>query len=240
MVDSTFEYIGSAEGFKIGYVQCYSWDKKNSPLNNLNLRKWLRYKFYRGLQKSNFEVINSFFPLSLSGVKKFTLNFEVQKPSFNKFKIITHTLNAGSKLKENANLKSIPEVFDAALKNIGEDADIDVQQIKYDEHMEIEKVMDLAINGTGIEAEEFIDTVRFMFLSKHGINLPDSTGRILDELKKVSPDIDIINREIWDQAIIWPIRHYSKGFWFKKDSKINYNQINLNIPSIDFQFIKWE
>lgn len=240
MVDSSFEYIGSSEGFKIGYVHCYGWDKVNSPLNNLEIRKWMRFKFYKGLQKSHFEIINSFFPSTFAGIKKFDLDFEIPKPVFKKFKIITHTMSAALKINENINQKSIPEIFNLALRNIGEDSDIEVEQIKFEDSMEIEKVMDIAINGTGIEADDFLSTVKFMFLSKHGINLPDSTGVILNELKKNNPDIDIINKELWNQAIIWPIRYYTKGYWFKKDSLINYDQLNLDLPAIDFQFIKWK
>lgn len=239
MVDSTFEYVGSAEGFKIGYVECYGWNDSNNPMSNINIRQWLRFKFYEGLEKSHFTPTNSFFPPDLTGVKKFKLNYEAKKPIFGKFKIITHTMNKSSKIEENVSKKSIQEILDTALKNIGNNSGVDVEQIPFTDSMDIEKVMSLAINGTGIEAEEFIDTVKFMFLSKQGANLPDYKGSILSELKKDHPDIDFINKEIWNQSIIWPVRYYTKGYWFKKNSQINYDKMNLDLPSIDFQFIKW-
>ena len=84
-----------------------------------------------------------------------------------------------------------------------------------------------------------MDTVKFMFLSKEGIKLPDINGKIINELKKQNPDPNFINSQIWDQAVIWPIRHYSGGYWYKNESNINVELINVDSPSIDFQFVRW-
>ena len=101
-------------------------------------------------------------------------------------------------------------------------------------------IYDIEILGSGFEASDYMDTLKLMFLSKDAIRLPDITGKIKEELKKENPDINFINREIWDQAVIWPIRHYSSGYWFNKNSNINYEEMNFNSPSVDFQFLKWK
>jgi len=76
-----------------------------------------------------------------------------------------------------------------------------------------------------------------MFLSKQGIKLPDSSGLITEELKGEVPNVQKINQLLWDQAIIWPLRHYSTGLWIKKDSKLNFAELNVDSMALDFQFI---
>lgn len=239
MVDDSFEYIGSSEGYKIGYAECYGWNDSSKPMSSLKNRKWLRFKFYESLKKTNFEITNSFFPPSLPGITKIDFDISSDLPATNSFTVSTHTMLKSSKIKENEGTLSIQEIIDQGLKSLGDDSQIKVTQKEFDENIDIEKQFDLAINGTGIEADQFLDTVRFMFLSKQGIKLPDESGEILLELKKEKPDVNLINKLLWDQAIIWPIRHYSKGYWFKKASVINYEKLNLDLPAIDFQFVKW-
>lgn len=237
MFDDKFEYRGTNEGFNLGYVECYGWNDKNNPLSNKELREWLRFKFYEGLNTNGMEITTSFFPPSLLGVNNTAREYLRSKPDFKKFLLVTHTMNKASKITENQNKKSVQEIMDIALRNLGNDSGVDVKQIEYNESMEIEKVLHLAINGTGIESENFHDTLRFMFNSKHGANLPDLNGKIKKELERSQPDINFINQEIWDQSILWPVRYYSKGHWFKKESTFNFEIINLKIPAIDFQFI---
>jgi hypothetical protein len=89
--------------------------------------------------------------------------------------------------------------------------------------------------ATGILIEEPMQDVRFMFFSKEGIRLPDEDGSIRDELEKQIPDLQIINKLLWDQAIIWPVTHYAAGLWAKPG--IDFSLINLIIPPTDFQWL---
>lgn len=237
MFDSSFEYLGSNEGFIIGYVQCYGWDDPKQVMSDINVRKWLRYKFYEGLKKGGMEITSSFFPPALLNLKERPIEYKVSRPDFKEFKLVTHTMSKSSKIKENQDKQSVQEIMDLALKNMGNDSGVKVSQIDFDESMDIEKVLNLAINGTGIDADEIFDTIRFMFTSKQGANLPDFSGKIISELKKENPNIEIINQELWEQAIIWPVRHYTKGHWFKKNRNFNFDDLNMNIPAIDFQFV---
>lgn len=234
MVDSGFEYAGSTENLKIGYVRVNSWNKKNSPLSRVEVRQWLRSKFYNGLRKTNFPITNSFLPLSLTGVQSFPLSYEVPLPKMEMFDLVTHTVNISGKIEENKNKISVAEAFDIALKELGNNSGVNFFQRNNSADYDVE------ISGTGIESNDYLETLRFMFLSKEGIRLPDSTGLIYAELEKENPDVNLINKELWNQAIIWPIRHYSSGYWFNKNSNLDWSEINLDAASIDFQFLKWK
>jgi len=236
MVDDTFAYVGSSIGLKIGYAQVYGWNKK-SYLKNVNVRRWLRTKFYKALEESGLTPTPSFFPLSLRGINVLKMETFLERPRFDDFELVTHTMDQAMKLSENSNKKSMAEIFDSALNSLSGDG-VHLKRIPIEDDSKLDE-FDLVINGTGIEASDYWDTVRFMFLSKHGIQLPDETGIILKELQKNNPDINLINKEIWDQAIIWPVRHYTNGFWFKKNSSLNLDAVNLDTPAIDFQYFKW-
>lgn len=235
MVDNSFKFVGSVNNLKIGYARCYAWDKKNSPFNDVLVRRWFRSKFYLGLTKNGFQTTNSFFPQTLQGLKEIVPGNVNIKPEFKPFKLITHPMGISGKIKENENKVSIAEYFRFALDELGIEsgAQVEFQDLPKDD------MYDLAITGTGIESTDYLETVRFMFLSKDGIRLPDSTGVIKKELSKEKPNINIINQELWDQAIIWPIRHYSSGYWFNSKSSINFSELNFESPSIDFSFLKW-
>lgn len=176
----------------------------------------------------------SFFPSTLRNLKPIKMNHEAPKPLFSSFVIKSDPFTFTAKLKENENKKSVPEIFSEAIEELGKDSGANlILEERADQDY------DLEIRGTGIEANNYWDTVNFMFLSKEGIKLPDISGNIRKELAKKDPDINIINQELWEQAIIWPIRHYSSGYWFNKKSSIDYSEINFNSPAIDFQFLKW-
>lgn len=236
LVNDEFEYIGSAENLKVGYVQVYSALKKDHPLNDINIRRWLRHKFYQGLSKNNFPITNSFFPVTLRGLVPFPFIDSNIKPSFNEFTLFSHAIGISAKIKENNHKLGAIDHFKEALNALGDNSGV---KLVLDSRSDF-NTYDLVINGSGIEASDYWDTVKFMFLSKEGIKLPDITGKIKEELKKENPDINFINQEIWDQAVIWPIRHYSSGYWFNKSSNIDYSEMNFNSPAIDFQFLKWK
>jgi hypothetical protein len=97
---------------------------------------------------------------------------------------------------------------------------------------------DIYMLGTGILIEDPLHDVNFMFKAKEGIQLPDSSGIIIKELNKPHPDLQLINQEIWNQAIIWPITHYASGFWAK--STVDLSLINNSLPPTDFNWVGWK
>lgn len=233
MVDEQFEFVGSTLGLKIAYVYCYSWNKKDHPLNSREVRSWFRSKFYEGLEQNGLKPVNTFFPTNLKDVLPLTMPILKDRPMFNKFTLYTHDINISGKIIENNSKVSMADIYKAALKNLGKNSGAElVQNDDYEKY-------DLEITSTGIENDEYWDTVKFMFLSKEGINLPDETEVIIAELKKTNPSINLINKEINDQAIVWPFRHYTTGFWINKKSNLSYEELNMGSPALDFQFLKW-
>ena len=238
IVDENFEYVNSPVGLNIQYVQCFGCEKKDNPLSHLAVRKWFRNRFYENLKKSGYRPVHSFFPLILKGVKDINIEQPEKKPTWPDFNLVTHKYTSHVKIKENENKKAVSEYIASAIYNLEKEDHVKLILEKYDNTKKFSD-FDLIALGTGIEASDYMETVKFMFLSQHGINLPDINGKIKDELKKSTPDIQMINQELWDQAIIWPVRHYNNGFWVNKNAHINYEELNTNHPAIDFQFIKW-
>lgn len=235
LVSDEFEYVGSAVKLKIGYVNVFSALKKNSAFSRLEVRKWFRHKFYQGLEKNNFPTTNSFFPLTLKGITSLKFDHSAVKPVFESFIITSDPIIPTVKLEENKDKKGTADFFLDGMNELGIDSGA---SILLEERAD--QIYDLEILGTGIESNNYWDTVKFMFLSKEGIRLPDISGKIIEELKKETPNINIVNQELWDQAIIWPVRHYTTGYWFNKKSRIDYSEVNFNSPSVDFQFFKWQ
>jgi ABC-type transport system substrate-binding protein len=217
MVNSDFKYISSDIGTKIGYVYCYGWNKKNHPLSNIEIRKWLRERMYQSLENQGFKYTTSFFPEIMEGVKRIDRDKELVKPTYAPFSIITHNFYT-SKLLENKNKKSVAETFEEAFNLMASDSNVSLSKQKIEDGADFNH-FDLIIKGTGIDVLDPIEDIRFMFLSKQGIKLPDATGEIKEELKSEVPNIQKINQLLWDQAIIWPLRHYSTGLWVKNNTQ---------------------
>lgn len=233
--DDRFEFIGSLNNLRIQYVKCPTWNDSKSPLHDKKTRQWIRSLFYQSLEK-NMALTNSFFPTNLKKLKAFELDYKVKKNIDKKIKIAAIDIGFKGKVVENNHIKSMAEIYEEAINAIGKDEDIELNVHSGSSSVKL----DVDILGTGVESDDYWNTINFMFLSKDGIKLPDSTGVIHKELKKENPDINVINQEIWDQSIIWPIRHYSSGYWFKKNKNVDYSQINFESPAIDFQFLKWK
>lgn len=234
LVDDRFTFISSDINLKISYVEIYKWQSGN--LSKIENRRWLRKLFLDGLESNQFKITNSFLPHNLKNLKPFSMEYDIPKPISLPSEISTHPINFAGKLKELNHKQSIADFLQSAMENIQKDGDIKLIQNFEENYLDY----DLSINSTGIESEDYIDTLRFMFFSKDGIQLPDETGAILRELKKDNPDVNFINQELWNQAIIWPITHYTGGFWVKANNDIDYSAFNANSPAIDFQFLKWK
>ena len=237
MVNDDFEFISSALGTKIGYVYCYGWNKQNSPLNNLDLRKWLREGLYQSLEKQKFNYTTSFFPEIMEGVKRIDRDKNLTNPKNAPFSIVTHDFFT-SKLPENKSQKSVAETFETAFDYMAETSSAKLVKEKIADGVDFSH-FDLVVKGTGVDVLDPIEDIRFMFLSKQGIKLPDSTGEIREELKSEVPNIQKINQILWDQSIIWPLRHYSTGLWVKKHNRLDFSGVNVDSMAIDFQLISW-
>ena len=238
-VDERFEFVSSKMGNKISYVFCYGWNQASSLLNDLVVRKSLREKLYSSLERQNYKVTTSFFPLKMVGVleNKRDKNF-FDKNSHEVQEITIHEF-PHSKLLDRAGFKSISEVYEKSFEEMAQAENLKLVKLKFKDGMEYSQ-FDLAVKGTGIDINDPLEDIRFMFLSKHGIKLPDESGEILKELNNKEPNIKKINQLLWEQAIIWPLRHYDVGLWSKVDSNINFSETNIDSLTLDFQFLNWK
>ncbi|MBF0299125.1 MAG: hypothetical protein HQK51_10425 [Oligoflexia bacterium] len=232
--DLTF-YGGAPSG--IMYLRCISWTNPDSPFYQLSDRQKIRDIFYSEVEKAGFKPTRSFFPLIMKGIRDFKSgNVDSNVLANSKVKVLKHSSLRSIYLYSNPTME--------ALKNTGKNFNLEVNAITtpYDELIkEISPGLpsykvDLAVLGTDIFVEQPEHDIRFMFLSKEGIQLPDAKGSIIAHLKKHEAlDVQMINQELWDQAIIWPLTHYSSGFRAK--DFVDVSILNVLKNPIDFMWV---
>lgn len=236
-----WEYASTMEDSNIVYVKVMKWDDPKSPLSLTENRRLLRSIFYKNLQSVGFKPIKSFFPLSISGVREITEEDRREKFNFEGRKFTVPPFFAPLKSIKNKDKKELGELYRLGFEKFCQEINAVANFENYPENeIEEKKVFEMQFLGTGISVENPLDDVKFMFLSKNGIQLPDEGGEIKDHLLKDNVNLQLINQELWNQAIIWPVRHYSQGFWVKKSSDIDLSRLNLAMNPIDFQFVSWK
>jgi hypothetical protein len=94
--------------------------------------------------------------------------------------------------------------------------------------------IDIAFYSTGVDIADPESDIRLMF-SNEGIRLPDPTGKIHLELLNRDPDIQRINQQLNDDGIVWPIRHYSLGFW--ASSRVDVSYYDTHRPLGELQWL---
>lgn len=210
---------------KIFYVEILN---KNHPwLSIKKNRQYLRNLFLEKLERQGYKVERSFLPLSMKGISEYRV------PSMEFMKInsefTVQALKSSKPIQNSANKISLSGYVVNTLKEIAEKTDVvfDAKENDYD----------IAFRSTGINLDLPLEDIKFMFLSKQGICLPDETGEIHKELVKINPDLSKINELIWDDAIVWPIGHMGAGFWIRKNGKILDESLSLISESFDLQSI---
>ncbi|MEQ1664992.1 MAG: ABC transporter substrate-binding protein [Bdellovibrionales bacterium] len=248
-----FEFFGPAVS-SISYIKIYNWQNPKSIFSNRKFRQFLRTEFYKAIEKipnRSTQLSRSFFPLSMKNVTRNT-DFEFDASTRNALLKLVHGLKIRvpkSSVKvfdapmSKEKLKAGDEVNYWALKDISSQMNFEFELINHDgkigDHDIRAEKLDIDFLGTGILVEDPDDDIRFMFLSKEGIGLPDETGEIKKLLNDDPLDVAKINQLLWEQAIIWPNSHASRGMWAKKDL-LDFSQLNVALPPVDFQFLGWK
>jgi hypothetical protein len=233
--------LHSGPASQIYFLRVLSWRDKKSIFSDRKNRIYFRNKFYEQMGANGIKIVRSFFPLIINGTKElqepeylskfnFTLNQELKLPQYQKSaipaklidNIIPSITNVATQLR--LNLKLLPF-------NI---------KILFDEikNQNPQTQWDLARYSTGILASSPFEDIKFMFLSKEGILLPDENGEILSEINKNTIDVQKVNELLWEQSIVWPITHFSSGLWAKPE--FDFSQINLVLPPTAVQWIGWK
>jgi MarR-like DNA-binding transcriptional regulator SgrR of sgrS sRNA len=225
----------------ISYIQCATWKQKNSPCSKQAARVELRNIFLSKLDMSasNIKRAYSFFPPVMKGISEMTigtsdpkdkaaqpnstLRFMIPKTNSQMISAMANSINA---IGERLNLQTI--TMDSTPDGLKSSYDPDSKSI----------TADIFIKTTSILIEDPDADIRFMFQSKEGIRLPDTTGEIEKELREPKLNVQRINELLWEQAVIWPIGHYAKGIWAK--SEIDFSMVNTLLPPTDLSLIGYK
>ncbi|MBI3534189.1 MAG: hypothetical protein HY072_01705 [Deltaproteobacteria bacterium] len=220
----------------IAYVHCSSWLSVTSICYKKENRVVLRNEFYRALTEQGTKPTLSFSPTIMVNIKEAN-NIDNTHTNYHILKN-TSFIYAKTILK-NALYKNLNHAFDLVAEKLH--LGINVVDIPFKQRFkEVDpdlkkRSFDISVRSTDILVDDPMADIRFMFLSKEGIRLPDTDGRILKELKKENFDPQVINELLWDQAVIWPIGHFAFGLWAKKH--IDFSMLNTVLSPTDFQWI---
>lgn len=223
----------------ISFMRCSSWENPNSICYSKENREFLRELFYSSLNDAGITETRSFFPLEMKGVKEVISSESENKKSLKKensfFRYIFHPYFAEDSDYYVDIRKAVIEVCKKSDLKYEEINNISFNEVV--RKIKTGKVVDFDLlhQMTGILIEDPEADIRFMFQSNEGIKLPDSDGKILEELNKENLDIQKINQLLWDQAIIWPLTHLSLGLWVK--DTVDLSIYNTVLPPIDFFWI---
>ena len=224
----------------IDFMRVLNWKNKNSLFYSRKNRIAFRKIFYDFFEKNNKKIIRSFFPLIIKGVK------ELADPAFEQFDISNNYSIKFPIYPEpvfhNSSTHDEVEAILFGANALGIKVNrtpLDLQVLFSDIANNVSNpTWDIVRYGTGILASEPENDIKFMFKSKEGILLPDETGEILKELEKSPLNIQRINELLWEQGLIWPVKHFASGLWARPD--LDFSQINLILPPTKFQWIGWK
>lgn len=232
-IPSGFKYHGTTKS-SIAYINCLVASSNRSVFHKRNNRLIFQQLLYKHLATLDFNVTKSFFPLEIKGVSelKTTDTLTIDTSQFIGKKITTY-------IPQNiTSRKNIFSKYTTAFQNVCKELHADclisnnLEKINHGGHGPI----DLILKSTSILLDNPDHDIRFMFLSKEGIKLPDNTGEI-SKILNTSDTVDYqkINEELGYQSIVWPLTHFSIGL-LSKDT-IDASMFNHGNPPVDFSWI---
>lgn len=221
----------------IRHIRCFHWNDPKHIFYSKSNRQNFRDMIYKEMENLGSKVTRSFLPLQIRGVEAF-----LSPESLSSFTKLNIKVPMGMQVHDSSATRlPIQKHFVSALTKV---ADNSLGQIKYVEETpplrpDVSSA-DVRLMLTDILIDSPSEDLRFMFLSKHGIRLPDPTGKISHLVRKSDFDINQVNAQIWEDAIIWPVSHVALGFWFNPDLKIDFSKYNATISPADFRWIGLE
>ena len=216
---------------QIAYAHCLSWKDPKSPLFSRKVRAAIRDKIYSIMNST--EVTRSFFPLEIGGISEIQSTSPIEEHINFEKKIRIPKVSSSRKISQEF-YKNLSHAISNDKHKLTEH-EMELKDFIEQLNPKANHKIDLAAVATGILIDEPLGDIKFMFLSKEGIRLPDSTGEIKEELSNPNIDLQKINQLLWDQAIIWPLSHFSAGYWVKNE--IDTSLLNTTLPPIDFAWI---
>ncbi len=225
----------------ITYLRVFPWAFDGAIWKNKELRKTIRKVVYQNFKEKGANFSKSFFPTTLNGVTEpIDENEENSNPDLLK-KLSGSKINFGDPYPENYTgtytllYQGLMAAFDKLGFQVNKVRGIPVEVVvELNENPKKKMLIDIGSLWTGISLEDPESDVRLMF-SKEGIDLPDPTGKISQELKKSKINIQFINQQLYDDAIIWPISISNRGIWVRKD--LDLSDYNTLKPLGELQWI---
>lgn len=233
-VRTGYKFFGNSSS-DILYIYVFSWNLKESPWSDKDFRSEVREQFYARLSASGFRPTKSFFPIVIPGVSEVSASkspaVKTSDLQLNVFFKSPVSLRA-PKLKAAKN--SFKEVVDRNGWHLTEAADLTLTDVRKIVRGESTSRLDVGARITSMGAENPRDTFRFM-LSREGIFLPDTDGRIQKILSQPDFSLQDANEVLYDQAVVWPVFHLSMGFW--SSDRIDLSRYNTSLPLSELQWI---
>lgn len=237
-----FSFLGP-KGSNIFYYVPYIFMGNNGKSIEKNCRIKLRSLFYNFIEEKGFKITRSFFPLNISGTKEFTDNQDQKKDCDLTFLKDFRAIKFSENENKSVPLTSAINEFYTYLEKENNVKFIekkwsDIDWSKNPGPNEFLKHYDFHLHGTGILVQDPYDDIKFMFESKEGIQLPDENNEIKSYLSdKDKFDIQLVNKLLWEQGLVWPIDHFSFGIWINND-EISVKSINPLLPATDLNFFE--
>lgn len=210
-----YRFMGGMDS-SVAFVACRDWAKGGTLCADRAARAALRHGFYRELGARGLKGANSFFPLTVPGIKEFpeTVVTGVQR----RHAVIFHPM--GGRLPV---LAETAAALGGAARGLGWGFEIEERKAgKAD-------VCNIHVRVTDIPLDQPERAIRLMFLAKSGARLPDPTGRAAKELKRKDLDLQALNAVLWDDAVVWPLAHFAWGTWAKEG--FDFSKVNLALTT---------
>lgn len=226
-------------GRAINYFRVFTWPVKGSFWSDVENRRYAREKLYQNLEKNSVEFTRSFFPLSMPGIsepKRDSVEENFSSIVVPKAEVTFDDPHpVGHSGPKHPVFQSIENTLQELGFKLNGKRGVTIEQLTKNRNPKRKTFdIDIANMGTGISLEDPESDVRLMF-SEEGIFLPDPTGKITEELKKAKINIQMINQQLYDDAIIWPVSITSRGVWVRQD--LDLSDYNTLKPLGELQWI---
>lgn len=232
-IPAGFRFWGGMES-GISYLRCQSWTNPASILHGVEARRALRSEFRDELRRRGHRPARGFFPEVLTGPQ--------EDPDLAKAVSRRRWSGTVRVRPPTAYLQFFlqsPAALEAAVRRLG----LRFQEVETPRAVVIKEFApglssyhsDIVFISTEVTLDNRDFSVRYMFSSKEGIRLPDPSGRIARLLETPPIDFKKLNDVLWDDAIVWPLRHNSFGMWSRDG--FDFSQANLAIASTPLAWI---
>ena len=227
-------FIGPVESV-IRHIRCYHWQDPKHPFFSKEMRQKFRDQIYGEMEQRGQPITRSFLPPQLNGIQQFPSTPVSSPLKFDKDIL----LPSGIQIHDSQSTKlPVQEAFLSSLQKIAELSHRKIQFVEETAPLTPDtSKSDLRLMLTDILIDSPIDDLRFMLLSAHGLKLPDPTGKLKKLVQVRDVDIQSLNAQLWEDAVIWPISHVAFGFWYDKNSNHDFSQYNAAIGPVDFRWI---